>query len=397
MKVLMGKQLTDKVILKNGATINNRITLSPMQTHSGLKGGFVSDETIRYYAARSQAAGMLITEFHYVSLNGGPAYVPGYPEQLGAYSDDHIKGLKKVAHALKKDGNKAILQIHHAGREAVGRHVNGEDVVAPSGIDYSFLNYPVRALTSEEIDDIISDFGRATLRAIKAGFDGVEIHGANHYLIQQFFSKLSNLRTDKWGGSLEKRMAFPLAVTKEVQAVIKEYAPEDFILGYRISPEEIHGNETGYDYKEAQILIQEITRQNSLDYVHLSLWGGYDSKPKSTDKSYAELFKEVLAENTKLLIVGGVFDEKSAADAVENYADLIAVARGTLIDPHFAKKIVAGEGDTILHEISPETVSYSQLTDGLLEAFSREDALGLPPLPGGESIRSLHTGKYDIK
>ncbi|MGV7303376.1 oxidoreductase, partial [Mycobacterium kansasii] len=84
-----------------------------------------SDDTIQYYSARSQAAGMLITEFHYVSENGGPAYVPGYPEQLGAYSDAHLEGLRKTAQALKKDGNKAILQIHHAGRAAVGRHVNG--------------------------------------------------------------------------------------------------------------------------------------------------------------------------------------------------------------------------------------------------------------------------------
>lgn len=88
--------------------------------------------------------------------------------------------------------------------------------------------------------------------------------------------------------------------------------------------------------------------------------------------------------------------EDTATDAIENYADLIAVARGTLIDPNFAKKITEGKGDTILHKISPETVEYSHLTPGLLEAFSREDSLGLPPLLGGETIRHLHTGKYDI-
>ena len=110
----MPNQLTDHVTLRHGAALNNRIVMSPMQTHSGLKGGFASDDTIQYYSARSQAAGMLITEFHYVSENGGPAYVPGYPEQLGAYSDAHLEGLRKTAQALKKDGNKAILQFHHA-------------------------------------------------------------------------------------------------------------------------------------------------------------------------------------------------------------------------------------------------------------------------------------------
>lgn len=158
-------------------------------------------------------------------VNGGPAYVPGYPEQLGAYSDEHLDGLRQVAQALKKDGNKAILQIHHGGRAAIGQAVSGQDVVAPSQVDFSFLDYPIRELTADEIDDIIKDFGKATRRAIKAGFDGVEIHGANHYLIQQFFSKLSNFRTDKWGGSLEKRMAFPLAVVAEVMDVVAKEAP----------------------------------------------------------------------------------------------------------------------------------------------------------------------------
>ncbi|WP_223804554.1 oxidoreductase [Lactococcus kimchii] len=324
-----------------------------------------------------------------------PAYVPGYPEQLGVYSDAHLEGLRKTAQALKKDGNKAILQIHHAGRAAVGRHVNGLDVVAPSAIEFAFLDYPVRELTLAEIDDIILDFGKATKRAIDAGFDGVEIHGANHYLIQQFFSKLSNLRTDKWGGSLDKRMAFPLAVVKEVKTIIDEYAPKGFIVGYRISPEELHGEEVGYDYKDAISLISEVIKYE-LDYIHLSLGAGYNSKPKNNEKSYSQLFKQILDDETKLLIVGEVFGEESAADAVENYADLIAVARGTLLDPNFTKKIIEGKGESIIHKISPQTIEYSQLTPGLFEAFSREDSLGLPPLPGGETIQNLHTGKYDI-
>lgn len=266
----MTHHVTDTVTLRHGAQLTSRIAMAPMQTHSGKRGGFVSEDTIRYYEARSQAASLLISEFHYVSENGGPAYVPGYPEQLGAYSDEHLEGLTRLAQTLKKDGNKAVLQIHHGGRAAVGRAVSGEDVVAPSAIDFSFLDYPVRELTHEEILEIIADFGRATKRAIQAGFDGVEIHGANHYLIQQFFSSLSNHRTDEWGGSLEKRMAFPLAVVKEVKRVVAEAGPENFIIGYRISPEEIHGDGIGYTYKESIQLIAQVVKQE-LDYIHLSL------------------------------------------------------------------------------------------------------------------------------
>lgn len=388
-------KLTDSLTFRNGVSIRNRIVMPPMLTFSGKKGGFVSDDTISYYSARSQAAGLIIAEYHYVSENGGPCQIPGYPEQLGVYSDEHIEGLKQIAKALKKDGNKAILQIHHGGRAAEGRHMNGEDVVAPSKVEFSFLDYPIRELTEKEIEDIIKDFGHATKRAIDAGFDGVEIHGAHHFLIQQFFSSLSNHRTDKWGGSLEKRMAFPLAVVREVKRVIEVYAPKGFIIGYRISPEEIHRDDIGYTYKESTQLIAEIVKEE-LDYIHVSLFTGYKSTPADTNKSYAHIFKEVLDEETKLIIIGRVFSEEQAQDAVENYSDLIAVGRGTLIDPLFAKKIEDGKGDTIINEISLQHIDNVKWTPGLLEVFSHKDSLGLPTLPGGETIKQLHTGKYDL-
>ena len=391
----MSKSLIDTVQFRHGAQLSSRLVMPPMLTFSGLKGGFVSDDTLRYYHARSQAAGLLIAEYHYVSESGGPCSRPGYPEQLGIYSDDHLEGAKKIAAALQKNGNKAILQIHHGGREASGCAVKGEEVLAPSALDFSFLSYPVREMTNVEIEGIIKDFGRATKRAIEAGFSGVEIHGANHYLLQQFFSSFSNVREDKWGGSLEKRMAFPLAVVKEVKQVVEKYAPKDFIVGYRISPEELHGDEVGYSYREAQALIREVIKYE-LDYIHLSLWEGYASKPVGSDRTYAEHFKSILDNQTKLIIVGGVFSEEEAQDAIaQTPTDLIAVGRGTLIDPLFGQKIKEGRGNEIVHQISPEQLEQTAWTSGLREAFTREDSLGLPELPGHDSITELHTGKYD--
>lgn len=391
----MSKSLTDTVQFRHGAQISSRLVMPPMLTFSGSKGGFVSDDTLRYYHARSQAAGLLIAEYHYVSESGGPCSTPGYPEQLGIYSDEHLEGAEKIAAALQKNGNKAILQIHHGGREASGRAVKEEEVLAPSALDFSFLSYPVREMTNTEIEEIIKDFGRATKRAIKAGFSGVEIHGANHYLLQQFFSSFSNVREDKWGGSLEKRMAFPLAVVKEVKRVVEKYAPKDFIVGYRISPEEIHGDEVGYTYREAQALIREVIKYE-LDYIHLSLWGGYASKPVGSDQTYAEHFKSILDNQTKLIIVGGVFSEEDAQDAIaQTPTDLIAVGRGTLIDPLFGQKIKEGRGNEIVHQISPEQLEQTAWTSGLREVFTREDSLGLPELPGHDSITKLHTGKYE--
>ena len=391
----MSKQLTDAVTLRHGATLKNRIVMPPMLTMSGLPGGYASEDTIKYYQARSQAAGMMIAEYHYVSEEGGPCSPIGYPEQLSIKDDDHIESIHQIAQALKKDGGKAILQIHHGGREAACRAEQGKDVFAPSAIDFSFLDYQVRELTDDDIKRIIKDFGRAAKRAIDAGFDGVEIHGANHYLLQQFFSKISNHRSDHWGGSLEKRMNFPLAVVKEVKRVVEAYAPKDFIVGYRISPEEIHGDAVGYTYEEARQLIAQVVKYE-LDYIHLSIWGGqgFHAKPKGLDKAYGPLFKEVLDDETKLIVVGNVFSQEAAQEAIDHYTDLVGVGRGILIDPEFAHKIDMGKGDSIVHEISPEQLKKVAWTPGLLEAFTREDSLGLPPIPNAQSIRQFHTGQF---
>ena len=390
----MTKQLIDTVVLRHGAKLDSRIVMSPMLTYSGSEDGFATEDTLNYYRARSQAASLLITEFHYVSPTGGPSSRPGYPEQLGIQDDDHLASIRSIAQALKKDGNKAILQIHHGGREARARGTKGLEVLAPSQLDFSFLPYPVREMTHEEILEIIKDFGRATKRAIDAGFDGVEIHGANHYLIQQFFSAFSNHRQDKWGGSLEKRMTFAIEVVREVKSVIAQYGPKDFIIGYRLSPEEIHGTTIGYSYKESLALVAEIAKEE-LDYISLSIWGGFGAGPAGLNQSYGQLFKEVVGDQTQIIVVGSIFTEEDAQKAVSDHTDLIAIGRGTLIDPLFGQKIKEGQGRSIISEISPEQVPATSWTSGLHEAFTREDSLGLPKLPGQETILHLHKGIYD--
>ncbi|MGT2958955.1 NADH-dependent oxidoreductase [Streptococcus bovimastitidis] len=388
------KLVTDQMILRHGAVLDGRIVQPPMLSYSGLKDGYASPETLAYYGARSQAAAMVITEFHYVSENGGPCSKPGFPEQLAIYDDEYTASIKAIADAIKKDGNKAILQIHHGGREAGVRGLAGKEVLAPSALDFDFLPYPVREMTNEEIEEIIKDFGRATKRAIEAGFDGVEIHGANHYLIQQFFSALSNKRQDKWGGSLEKRMTFALEVIKEVKAVIASDAPKDFILGYRISPEEIHGDAVGYTYKESLALIREVAKEE-FDYISLSIWGGYAAKPAGSEQSFGQLFKEVVGPETQIMVVGSVFSEDQARDAIDQHADLIGVGRGTLIDPQFWLKIKEGRGQDIVQTISPEQLERTFWSRGLQEIFTSQDSGGLPPLPGHDTITALHQGIYD--
>lgn len=167
----------------------------------------------------------------------------GFTDKFAAYDDRFIPSLRKLAQAAKSGGAPAVLQIFHAGNKAVpslipkGELVSASSLAAPKG-PFNDGKLASRALSHEEILAVIRDFGEATRRAIEAGFDGVELHGAHGFLIQNFLSPLFNQRTDSWGGSLENRMRFPLEVVREVRRVIAAHAKRPFLLGYRISPEE---------------------------------------------------------------------------------------------------------------------------------------------------------------
>lgn len=344
------KKLSDQVTFKHGATIANRMVQPPMLTNSGLNGA-VTEDTLKYWQARSNSASLMITEYFYVSPAGGPALTwADNRTQLAVYDDKFIPGLKKLAQTMKKHGNKAILQIAHTGREANYRAHLGLPVYGPTTANYPFLPYGVQGFTTEQAEQVVKDFGSATKRAIEAGFDGVEIHGANHYLIQQFFSRFSNKRSDRWA----KPEAFPMAVAKEVMAVVKKYAPTDFIVGYRISPEEINPDSIGYTWHDSTKLIDHLTSNFDFDYIHLSM-PVYDAKPKDSDKTFAELFRSYLGKGTKLIIVGDVMDRKSARDALK-YTDLVA----------------AGRDAEIIKTMSDREEVKQAVTPGLREVFNQQ-------------------------
>lgn len=376
-------KLTEQITFRHGASIRPRTAQSPMLTNSGVNES-VSDETLDYYAARSQSAGMVIVEYTNVSLNGGPSRSWPEHEQLAIYDDKFIPGLKKIAFALKKDGNKAILQICHAGREANYAGALGRVAAVPSIVEMPWIDYPLHVLEEAEVWDIVKDFGAAVKRAVECGFDGIEIHGANHYLIQQFFSSFSNVRDDYWGGSLEKRMNFAMEVAKEVFRVVKECAPEDFIVGYRISPDEIHGSNIGYTWHESQLLVKKLTETFDFDYVHISLLQ-YDAKPEDSDKTYCELLREVLPKETLLLVAGGISTYEKMQDAL-NYVDIITMGRATLIDPQIAYKLLNGKQDEIYLEFNEESVSKAHLTSGIISLVAQVPEFAMP---GNDYLKTL--------
>lgn len=220
---------------KGKTTVKNRVVIPPMTEASALENGAISRDELRYYDLHTGGVGMYMTGVMNVSKSG-----KGYEGEPSVAEYRFIPGLTSLANTIQKNGTKAILQMFDAGRMTNSKILRGEQPVSASAVAALRPDAEVpRALTETEIEQVITHFGDATRRAIKAGFDGIEIHGANTYLIQQFFFPHSNRRTDKWGGSIENRMRFALEIIKRVNEVAKEYAPNDFLIGYRISPEEV--------------------------------------------------------------------------------------------------------------------------------------------------------------
>ncbi len=368
-------KLAEPFEFKNKVTIPNRLVMAPMVARASEEDGYVSDDDLKYFALRSEVAGMIITGAAYVIDHG-----KGFGRQLSIAHNDNVPGLTRLSNAIKKDGAKAIVQLYHGGREShPAAHQMGYGL-GPSAVKFDWLPYDVKEMTLDQIDETIAAFAAATRRAIDAGFDGVEVHGANHYLLQQFFSVYSNHRDDEWGGDLARRMAFPLAVLDAVMEVAKD-ADRPFIVGYRISPEEVHGDNVGYNMTESLALIDAVANRG-VDYVHVSLWEGFDGTPMEGDKPIGKMVKDTVAGRCPVIVVSNVFNQSDAQRALE-YGDLVAIGRAALIDPQFGKKVITGRGDEIETSVAGR-VDQLAYTEDLVEWFTGSGKGLLPPLKGLE-------------
>ena len=345
---------------KRGVTFKNRIIMAPMTNFSSNKDGAVSDNELSYYKERSGGVGAVITAVAYVTRDG-----KGFINEVGADSDEMIPGLKRLAGTIKREGAKAILQIFHAGRMAPPELLADRQSVSASAVaaHRPGLVTP-RELTETEIDTIIQAFGESTRRAIEAGFDGVEIHGANTYLIQQFFSPHSNRRKDKWGGSLEKRMAFPLAVIDSVKAAVNKYAKHPFIIGYRISPEEVEN--PGINMEDTLVFVETLSEQG-LDYLHISVqdfWQG-SIRNKKDNNSRVLLIHRRVGHKVPIIGVGSLHTPDDVKKALDTGVPLIALGRELIIEPKWVQKVQAGEENTIKTTLTPRDQERLVVPDAL--------------------------------
>ena len=338
---MKNKDIFKPVLLPNGITLKNRIMMAPMTTCSGFYEGSVTHDLIEYYRARAGEIGTIIVECGFVDNKG-----LAFPGAIGLDNDDKIEGLAKVAKAIKEKGSKAVIQVYHGGRMVDPKLIGGQSPVGPSAIaaPRPGAATPIE-LTAEEVEQMIDKFGQAVRRAIQAGFDGVEIHGANTYLIQQFYSPNSNQRNDKWGGSRDNRALFPLAILDITHEMVKRYANPEFIVGYRFSPEELEV--PGIRFDDSMYLLEKLA-EKGLDYIHFSM--GAILRPSIVDtqdptpliNKYVAMRSATLAK-IPVVGVGNVVNEKDVEVALENGFDLVAAGRACIAYPDWTDRIKKGE------------------------------------------------------
>ncbi|TDL94190.1 NADH-dependent flavin oxidoreductase [Macrococcus brunensis] len=368
------KDLFQPLTLPNGVELRNRFVLAPLTHISSNEDGTIADREIPYMESRSKDVGMSISAATYVTELG-----QAFPGQPSIAHDSDIEGLKRLAAAMKKNGAKAIVQIHHGGVQALPEYTPNSDVAGPSAMELKSFRqehtHTAREITEEEIEQTIKAFGAATRRSIEAGFDGVEIHGANGYIIHQFVSPHFNKRSDKW----KAPFLFATEVVDEVVNTVNEYGNDDFIIGYRFSPEEAYN--PGIKMELTEQLIKRLI-EKPLHYLHASLMHihGDVHEGEYAGQNRIELLHKWVNGRMPLIGIGSIFTADDAINALNTGVELVAVGRELLLDHAFVGKIKEGKEDEIISYFDSEDPNKHELPEPLWQQFKA----GFYPLPSKE-------------
>jgi len=319
--------LFDPIEIKNLKS-KNRIVMPPMCQYQAIDGVANNWHLMHYLSRAVGQVGIIIFEASAVEPRGRISM-----NDLGIWDDKHIAPLRNIVLECQKYGAKVGIQLAHAGRKS---RVTDEQIVAPSAIAFND-SFPVpHQLTVSEIIDIVSKFGQAAERAEKAGFDFVEIHGAHGYLISEFLSPVTNQRDDEYGKNKE---LFLKQVLEKVKSVISIEKP----VFLRVSGEEYHEN--GNHPESLGVLLKKVSE--NFDVMHVSSGGIYDREKYDIYPAYQLEFANVLKQilNKPTIAVGRLENPEIAEKALaEGKADLVAIGKGLLSDPHWALHVADKAG-----------------------------------------------------
>ena len=321
--------LFDPYTLK-GMTLKNRVMMSPMCQYQG-QDGSPSDWHLVHLGARAVGGvGLILFESTQVEARGRKSL-----EDLGLWSDEQIPAFQRVIDFCHQYGAKIGIQLAHAGGKAgvPGQHV------APSALPRTGEAEPLHELTVEEIGQMVERFKEAAVRAVKAGVDTVEIHGAHGYLVNQFLSPLTNHRTDEYGGSLENRTRFALDVIRAVKSVL----PADMPLFMRVSAVEY--SDEGYDLNE-MVEMCKLFKEAGVDIIDVSTGGNVPNAP-TVYPGYQLQYADVIRKGADVpTIAVGLMDSPALAEeALRNgRCDIVAIGRGLMRNAHWAKDAATALG-----------------------------------------------------
>lgn len=303
-------------------TLKNRIVMPPMCMYSAADDGMVTDWHVTHYATRAVGqVGLIIVEATGVEPRGRISN-----QDLGIWDDAHIPGLKRVVEQVHAQGGKIGIQLAHAGRKS---EVVNSTPVAPSAIAFNEEYSLPTALTVQEIQKVIQRFVQGAKRAVAAGFDMIEIHAAHGYLINEFLSPLTNIRTDEYGGSLENRVRF----LQEVLIAIKNVIPTEMPVSVRVSADDYHPEGNTPEIVAAML---NLVKHHGIDVVNVSSGAVIPVMPRAYP-GYQVAMALVIKEKTQLpVLAGGLITEPAQAlQLIKAGIDLVYTGRELLRNPYF--------------------------------------------------------------
>lgn len=319
--------------------LKNHLVMSPMGINLGAPDGGVTDELLAFYEARARGGvGLIISEV--TRIEGGPGISD--PCQMASYRPSDVAGIQRLADMLHRYGTRLFIQLQHPGR-AASSLIAGTQPVAPSAVASPMGGELPRALTEEECDELVMRFVNAARIAQMGGADGVELHAAHGYLINQFISPAMNMRTDGYGGSFEKRMRFAVDILRG----IRQQCGSGFPVSVRINAEESLPG--GIDIAQAQ-QIAAVLEKNGADLINVSCYtegciepGTY---PQGWKRHMAQAIKQ--AVSIPVLAVCNIKGPQIAEDLLnEGVCDLIGLGRALLADPEWPRKAFSGRESEI--------------------------------------------------
>ena len=334
----------------NGSVMKNRFMLAPLTNLQSHADGRLSDDEYHWLTMRARGGfGLTMTCASHVQAIG-----KGFPGQLGCFSDDHLEGLTRLATGIKAEQSLAVVQLHHAGMRSPEEEI-GQQPVCPS----DNAETGARALSLVEVEQLKEDFILAAGRAEKAGFDGVEIHGAHGYILSQFLSPTINRRTDQYGGSLENRAR----IIFDIVDGIRRRCRSDFLLGVRLSPER-------FDLRLGEIIevARRLMSEGHIDFLDMSLWDSFKEPVEEAfrGRSLLSYFAELDRGEVRLGTAGKLRTPQDAIRCLEAGVDFVMLGRAAILHHDFPSQVSANpDFEPVTNPVSGDYLR----SQGLGEAF----------------------------